>query len=215
MRTAEQTIQDFCSQLAAGTPAPGGGAAAAVAGAMGASLVAMMAGLTVGREKFAAVNDEMQHAQEVGQREAAALLVCADEDQESFDQVMAAFALPKGSDEEKKARTQAVQAGYKAATHSPLNTMEHCLVVMRYALAVAQKGNPNALSDAYVGYLTAAAGFEGALWNVAINLGSIKDEAFKQEAISKVNRLRTEKEEIAEAIHDLTPDPLVRFLGQK
>lgn len=215
MRTAEQTIQDFCSQLAAGTPAPGGGAAAAVAGAMGASLVSMVAGLTVGREKFAAVNDEMAHAQEVGQREAAALLVCADEDQEAFDQVMAAFALPKGTDEEKKARTQAVQAGYKAATRSPIKTMEHCLVAMRYALAVAEKGNPNALSDAYVGFLAASAGFDGALWNVAINLGSIKDDAFKQEALAEVNRFRGEKEEIARALHALTPDPVVRFLGQK
>lgn len=214
MRTAEQTIEAFCSQLAAGTPAPGGGAAAAVAGAMGASLVAMVAGLTVGREKFAAVNDEMQHAQEVGQREAAALLVCADEDQESFDQVMAAFALPKGSDEEKKARTQAVQAGYKAATRSPLKTMEHCLITMRYALAVAERGNPNALSDGYVAFLAASAGFEGALWNVAINLGSIKDDGFKQEALAQVERLRAEKAEVERAIIALTPDPVARFLGR-
>ncbi|MFZ5816549.1 MAG: cyclodeaminase/cyclohydrolase family protein [Bacillota bacterium] len=215
MRTAEQTIEAFCSQLAAGTPAPGGGAAAAVAGAMGASLVAMVAGLTVGREKYAAVQDEMMHAQEVGNREAAALLRCADEDQEAFDQVMAAFALPKGSEEEKRARTQAVQAGYKAATKAPLATMEHCLTVMRYALGAAEKGNPNALSDAYVGFLTAAAGFEGALWNVAINLGSIKDEAFREEALAQVNRLRAEKSEIERAIHALTPDPVARFLGQK
>lgn len=214
MRTAEQTIEAFCSQLAAGTPAPGGGAAAAVAGAMGAALVSMVAGLTVGREKFAAVNDEMQHAQEVGKREAEALLRCADEDQEAFDQVMAGFALPKGSDEEKKARSQAVQTGYKAATRSPLKTMEHCLVVMRYALAVAERGNPNALSDGYVAFLTASAGFEGALWNVAINLGSIKDESFKQEALEKVERLRAEKAEVERAINALTPDPVVRFLGR-
>ncbi|MFZ5825921.1 MAG: cyclodeaminase/cyclohydrolase family protein [Bacillota bacterium] len=215
MRTAEQTIEAFCSQLAAGTPAPGGGAAAAVAGAMGASLVAMVAGLTVGREKFAAVNDEMAHAQEAGNREAAALLKCADEDQEAFDQVMAAFGLPKSNDEEKKARSQAVQAGYKAATQAPIKTMEHCLTTMRYALAVASKGNPNALSDGYVGFLTASAGFEGALWNVAINLGSIKDEGFRQEALEKVNRLRAEKAEIERAIYAMTPDPVVRFLGEK
>lgn len=215
MRTADQTIEAFCTQLAAGTPAPGGGAAAAVAGAMGAALVAMVAGLTVGREKYAAVNEEMLHAQKVGQRESAALLVCADEDQEAFEQVMAGFALPKGTDEEKKARTAAVQAGYKAATHSPLKTMEHCLAVMRYALLVAEKGNPNALSDGYVGYLTASAGFEGALWNVAINLGSIKDQAFKEQTLAEVSRLRAEKAEIERALYALTPDPVVRFLEQK
>jgi len=215
MRTREQTIEAFCSQLAAGTPAPGGGAAAAVVGAMGASLVAMVAGLTVGREKYAAVNDEMLHAQQVGNREADSLLACADEDQEAFNQVMAAFALPKSTDEEKKARTRAVQAGYQAATRSPLQTMEHCLTTMRYALAVAERGNPNALSDGYVGFLTASAGFEGALWNVAINLGSLKDEAFKAEVLAEVNRLRAEKVELEQAINALTPDPVVRFLGTK
>ncbi len=215
MRTKEQTIEAFCSQLAAGTPAPGGGAAAAVIGAMGASLVAMVAGLTVGREKYAAVNDEMLHAQEAGNREAETLLACADEDQEAFNQVMAAFALPKSTDEEKKARTRAVQSGYQVATRSPLKTMEHCLTTMRYALTVAEKGNPNALSDGYVAFLAASAGFEGALWNVAINLGSLKDEGFKNEALAEVNRLRTEKAEIERAIYALTPDPVVRFLGAK
>jgi len=212
MRTAEQTIHDFCTQLAAGTPAPGGGAAAAVSGAMGAALVAMVAGLTAGREKYAAVNDEMQDLQAAGQREMDALLHLADVDQEAFDQVMAAFALPKTNDAEKAERQKAVQAAYKAATLAPLETMKHGLTVMRGALAAASRGNTNALSDAYVGYLTAYAGFQGALWNVAINLGSIKDEAFKQDVLAQVSRLRTEQQEIAEAIHALTPDPILRFL---
>lgn len=215
MRTAEQTIEAFCSQLAAGTPTPGGGAAAAVAGAMGASLVAMAAGLTVGREKFAAVQDEMTHVLEAGQREASALLACADEDQAAFNEVMAAFSLPKGSDEEKKARSQAIQQGYQAAARAPLAAMEHCLVVMRHALTAASMANPNVVSDAYVGFLTASAGFEGSLWNVAINLGSIKDEGFKQEMLTALSRMRAEKLEIERAITALTPDPVARFLGAK
>lgn len=215
MYTAEQKIVDFCSQLAAGTPAPGGGAAAAVAGAMGASLVAMVAGLTAGREKYAAVNDEMVSLLELGNRETTALLRCADEDQEAFEQVMAGLALPKGTPEEKAARQAAVQAGYQAATRSPLETMKHAVVVMRAALAAAGRGNTNALSDAYVGFLTANAAFEGALWNVAINLGSLKDAAFKEAILSDVNRLRAEQQEIASAMHTLTPDPVQRFLTTK
>jgi formiminotetrahydrofolate cyclodeaminase len=215
MPIADQTIQDFCSQLAAGTPAPGGGAAAAVAGAMGASLVAMVAGLTVGREKYAAVNDEMVSLQETGYREQAAMLHCADADMDAFNQVMAGLALPKSTDAEKAERKAAVQAGYQAATLSPLDTMKHSLVVMRSALAAASRGNTNALSDAYVGFLTAAAAFEGALWNVAINLGSLKDEAFKADVLTQVDRLRTEQAEVAAAMKDLTPDPVTRFLTRK
>lgn len=215
MRTANQTIQDFCTQIAAGTPTPGGGAAAAVTGAMGAALVAMVAGLTVGREKYAAVQEEMASLVEAGKRESEAMLVCADEDGEAFEKVMAAFGLPKSTDEEKAARTKAVQAAYKEATHSPLNTMKHAVAIMRSALIAATKGNPNALSDGHVGYLTAAAAFEGALWNVAINLGSIKDEAFKAEILAEVARLRAERAEIGAAFQTLAPDPIARFVTVK
>lgn len=214
MAIADQTIEAFCSQVAAGTPAPGGGAVAAVAGAMGAALVAMAAGLTVGREKYAAVHDEMLSLQETGQRELGELLQCADADQESFEQVMAAFSLPKGTGDEKAARQKAVQAGYRAATLSPLNTMEHSVVVMRAALAAASRGNTNVVSDAYVGYLTASAAFEGGLWNVAINLGSLKDEAFKQEVLVQVERLRQDRTEIAAAFQALTPDPITQLMAK-
>lgn len=215
MRTADQTVEAFCTQLAAGTPAPGGGAAAAVTGAMGAALVAMVAGLTAGREKFAAVHDEMISLQELAQQEAAALLALADEDGDAFNQVMAAFALPKGTDEEKAQRRAAIQAGYRVATETPLRTMQHSITVMRGALAAAQRGNPNAVSDAHVGFLTANAAFEGGLWNVAINLGSIKDDAFLQQVMADVTRLRAERDEVAAAFAALTPDPVARFVTAK
>lgn len=213
MRTRDQSVAGFCSQLAEATPAPGGGAAAAVAGALGASLVAMVAGLTLGRKKYAAVQEEMAQAQEAGRREAEALLTRADEDVEAFRRVMDAYALPKGSDEEKRARSLAVEAAYREATRTPLATMEHCLATMRHALTVAEKGNQSALSDAYVGFLTASAGFEGALWNVAINLGAIQDDRFREETLAAVRRLQAEKKEIQEAIEALAPDPIQRFLA--
>ena len=215
MGIGEQTVRGFCEQVAASTPAPGGGTVAAVAGAMGASLVAMVAGLTRGREKFRDVEAEMATAQEAGTREAEALLRLADQDQEAFNQVMAAFSLPKGTPEEKAARRQAVQVAYREATRTPLETMGHCLVVMRHALAAVTRGNPNAISDAVVGLLTASAGFEGALWNVAVNLGSMTDEAFRQETMEKVERMRAEREEVLQAFHSLVPDPVVRFLKQE
>lgn len=214
MATKHETLDNFCSQLAAGTPAPGGGAAAAVAGAMGAALVSMVAGLTLGREKYADVQAEMAELQVAGRRELEALFTCADEDQTAFHAVMAAFALPKGTDEEKAQRQQAVQTGYKQATEAPIKTMEHGLVVMRAALAAAKRGNSNVLSDAYVAYLTAAASFEGALWNVAINLGSLKAEGYRQGVVDKVTRLRAERDEMAAAMQALTPDPVARFLAR-
>lgn len=214
MRVADQTLEAFCSQLAAGTPTPGGGAAAAVTGAIGAALVAMVAGLSVGREKYAAVHEEMETLQRSGVRESQVLLQCADEDQDAFERVMAAFALPRTSEEEKAERRKVIETAYQAATMPPLTTMEHSLVVMRGALAAASRGNPNALSDAYVAYLTASAAFEGGLWNVAINLGTIKDDGFKEQVLSRVNRLRSERTTIAAAFHSLTPDPVQRFLGQ-
>ncbi|HWI62202.1 MAG TPA: cyclodeaminase/cyclohydrolase family protein [Symbiobacteriaceae bacterium] len=215
MSTGEQRIVDFCSQLAAGTPTPGGGAAAAVSGAMGAALVSMVAGLTAGREKYAAVNDEMLSLQAMGDRETQAMLQCADNDAVAFDQVMAALALPKATDEEKATRRDALQKGYQAATVSPLDTMKHAVVVMRGALAAASRGNTNALSDGYVGFLMANTAFEGALWNVAINLPSLKDEAFKEAILADVARLRNEQKEIAAAMLEMTPDPVQRFLKTK
>lgn len=212
MRTADQTLEDFCSQLAAGTPAPGGGAAAAVAGALGAALVGMTAGLTVGRPKFAAVHDEMVDLQAAAQRMVAAFLHCADEDQAAFGQVMAGYALPKSTPEETAARKQAVQEGYKAATRAPLATMGHSVAVMRAALAGARRGNPNVLSDAYVGYLAASTAFEGALWSVAMNIPRIHDEPFREEVIGEVRRLRDERSEIAEAFRALVPDPVAAWL---
>ncbi|MGE5675151.1 MAG: cyclodeaminase/cyclohydrolase family protein [Mycobacterium leprae] len=215
MRIGEQSVASFCSALAAGTPTPGGGAAAAVAGAIGASLVTMVAGLTAGREKYAEVNDEMISLQEVGRREIDALLNCADRDGAAYDKVMAALALPKETAEEKTVRRQAVQAGYQEATLSPLDTMRHALTVMRSALAAATRGNSNALSDANVGYLTASAAFEGGLWNVAINIGSLKDETFKGEVLDEVAKLRAGRQEVAQAFEALTPDPVARFLDKK
>jgi len=215
MRIAEQTIGAFCEQVGAATPAPGGGAVAAVAGALGASLVSMVGGLTRGKEKYREVEADMAAAQEAGLREAGALLDLADRDQAAFSQVMAAFALPRGTPEEKAQRRQAVQAAYLEATRTPLETMERCLGVMRHALAVVAKGNPNAVTDGCVGLLVASAGFEGALWNVAINLGSIEDESFRVETVAAVERMRAEREEVLQAFRSLIPDPVARFLKQQ
>lgn len=212
MQIREQTIAAFCEELGAATPAPGGGAVAAVASALGASLAAMVGGLTCGREKFRAVEAEMTALKDEARREADALLALADADQAAFTQVMAAFGLPRGTPEEKAERQRAVQAAYQTATRTPLETMERCLAVMRHALAAVERGNQNALSDGCAGFLLAAAGFEAALWNVAINLGSIKDESFRQDALAAVDRLRREQEEVQEAFRRAVGDPVSRFV---
>lgn len=204
MSVAKQTLEDFCSQLAAGTPAPGGGAAAAVAGALGAALVGMVAGLTVGRPRYAAAHDEMTGLQDSAKRLTAALLTCADADQAAFERVMVAYALPKGSDE----RVRSVRAGYQAASEVPLDIMQHSIAVMRGALAAAVKGNRNAISDAYVGYLAASTAFEGALWTTAMNLEHL-DEEVRTEMLGHIRRLRTDRADLAEEFKRVVPDPLV------
>lgn len=211
MRTGEQTLDDFCSQLAAGTPAPGGGAVAAVCGALGAAAVSMTAGLTIGRAKYAAVHDEMVDLQAAGQRDMWALLACADEDRAAFSQVMEAYAIPKENKAERKA---AIQDGYKAAAMAPLHTMQHSVSVMRAALAAASRGNRNASGDAYVGYLAASAAFEAGLWNVVLNLEELEDEAFRSETLQTVRRLRDERAEIAAALQAKIPEPVARLLNQ-
>jgi formiminotetrahydrofolate cyclodeaminase len=208
-RAAGQTLGDFCSQLAAGTPAPGGGAASAAVGAMGAALAAMAAGLTIGRPQFEAVHAEMLALQRSAEREMDTLLICADRDQAGFTAVMAALELPRGSAD----RQQALEAGYKAATAAPLQTMQHSLRVMWHALAAAQRANPHALSDAYVGYLAASAAFEGGLWSAAMNLGQIADRLFYERVQEAIRTMQAERKELVRQFERLVPTVVRELVG--
>lgn len=197
------SVGDFLDVLASGEPAPGGGAAAALTGAMAAALVAMVSGLTVGREKYREAEGRMQAAGERATVARANFLLLADRDQDAFRQVMAAYALPRGTDAEKAARQAAIQEALKEATRVPLSTLQQALEILPDALDVMEQGNANARSDGASGYFLAQAALDGALLNVKINLEAIKDEGFRQAAREQVGqalKVRRAQEERAAAL---------------
>ena len=181
-RFADLSVADFLNALSSPSPTPGGGTAAAMAGALGASLLLMVAGLektkTGSEEERTLLADAKRALTPIRAR----LLDLADADAESFDQVMAAYRLPKASDEEKAARAAVIQRALWRATEVPLDTLRACTDAIEYGPVVARCGNPSAVSDVGVGIrlLEAAAG--GAEANVRVNLKGIRDEALKGDA---------------------------------
>jgi len=181
----DELLEAFCSS----DPTPGGGSASALAGAVGASLLAMVAGLP--KTRHAAEEDrpplDEARAALVALRDTLAELVDADTD--AYDRVVAAFRLPKATDEEKAARSAAVQAAFRGATETPLAVMRACEQTIRHGGVVAARGNPSASSDVQVGLELAAAGLRGARLNVEINLGSLKDATFVTAVTTEVGEL--------------------------
>jgi len=198
---SSMTVAGLLSALASSDPTPGGGTAAAIAGAMGTSLLVMVTGLAKSK-----TNTDEEKAALAGARAAlepisAQLTQLADADTDAFNQVMAAYRLAKATDDEKAARTRAIQAAMRLATVVPLDTLRACAIAIDHGRVVAAHGNRSASSDVGVaiGLLRAAA--EGAAANVRINLTSLKDEAFKTETETETTRLLTA---VAAAASDAT-----------
>ncbi len=175
------TVDGFVQITSSEEPAPGGGSVSALAGALAAALAEMVARLTVGRERYAAAEEEMQQVL----REAGAikeeLVAAIQKDSSSFEQYMAALALPKNTEAEKAARREAMQEGLKAAAQVPLGVARSAARILSLAQAAVARGNANAVTDALVAAMMARTAVLGALFNVKINLSSIRDEAFVQE----------------------------------
>ncbi len=203
----QHDIQTFLDDLAGATPAPGGGSAAAAAGAMGAALVSMVANLTVGKEKFAAAETQMKEVLAKSEALRAELTQLITDDAEAFNTVMAAFRLPKGTDEEKAARREAIQAGTQKATLTPLATARACAKVIALSQIVAEKGNPNTVSDAGAGAACAQAGLKAAALNVLINLPSIKDQEFVSTHQAELDQILT-KHALADEVYELVKSKL-------
>lgn len=182
-------ITDFLEELGSNSPAPGGGSISALAGALGGALTAMVCRLTVGNSKYSEVQNEIQAVLVEADRLSDMLARCVDADTEAFNQVMAAYKLPKTTDAEKAARSEAIQKAMQHAANLPLGVAECCLKVLAMSGRVLKIGNANAASDAAVAGLMAHAGLHGALYNVKINLGSIKDEKFVADTQTKVSAI--------------------------
>ena len=198
------TVEQFAMQTASNEPVPGGGSISALAGALAAALTEMVAGLTIGKKKYAEVEEEMKNAVAPMHEICEHLLDDIKRDSESFDLYMQARTLPKETEEEKAARTKAMQDGLKAAVAVPLSVAKRAYEVMPYAEVMVTKGNKTAVTDALVATMMARTAVLGALFNVKINLESIKDEAFVEETAKEVaviekNALAYEKKILAQA----------------
>ncbi len=206
--SSDQTIQSFLDELASSASTPGGGGAAALAGAMGAALVSMVCNLTIGKEKFADVEGQMQELRGKSETLRARLTEMMAEDVRAFDTVMAAYRLPKGTDADKAARTTAIQDASKKATMVPLAAARACAEVIDLCRPAAEMGNPNVISDAGVAVLCAQAGLKSAALNVLINLGAIRDEAFVARYKGELNQILTGHEIIANEVYELVKSKL-------
>ncbi|MDR1875067.1 MAG: cyclodeaminase/cyclohydrolase family protein [Synergistaceae bacterium] len=202
MSLIDMTLREFTKKLASDAPAPGGGSAAALSGALGAGLISMVCRLTVGKPKYALHEALVKDVLAKSDALATRLLDAIQEDTDAFDSVMAAFALPKETDEQKAVRSAAIQDAYKLAIASPTATAEGCLEVMRLAGSLLHKSNSNAVSDLVVGSLQAFAGLKGALANVRINLPSMKDVACVAEKKSWMERVEREAVQILRTVED-------------
>ncbi len=187
MRSAYDAPQAFLDALQSKDPTPGGGSAAAMTGAMAASLVGMVSNLTLGRKKFAEVEERMTEIRARAETVRAELQQLAREDATAFEAVLAAFKLPKESDDEKKARSKTIQEATRQATTVPLRTAELCAEICELSAEAVHIGNPNAVTDGGGAALLAEAAAKLAADNVNINVGSIKDQDFRSKTRGQLN----------------------------
>lgn len=192
MKFADMAVARFLDSLASSDPTPGGGTAAAIAGAMGTALLVMVTGLAKSNTNSDDEKATLAAARQALQPLMATLSALADADTASFDEVISAYRLPKATEAEKTTRSAAIQAALQGATTVPLQTLRACAGAMAHAEAVAAGANRSAVSDVGVaiGLLEAAAA--GAAANVRINLGSVRDLQFASAAGDETGRLVTE-----------------------
>ena len=187
----DKTVQGFLAELASDSPAPGGGSVSALAGALSASLCSMVMSLSKG-EKYVDVADQVIRVKEEALKLQAFFIKSIDADTAAFNELMATFKLPKDTDEAKRVRSAAIQKATQKATMLPLSVAENCLPIIKLARTALAIGNPNANSDGKVAIVCAHAAFYGAIYNVEINLGSIKDPEFVKDIETKVKDLKEE-----------------------
>ncbi|EGK73400.1 Methenyltetrahydrofolate cyclohydrolase [Methyloversatilis universalis FAM5] len=174
----DKPVTAFLDELASSAATPGGGSAAAIMGGMGAALVSMVCNLTIGKKAYVEVEGDMKDLLAKAEALRTRLTDFIRADVEAFDGLMAAYGLPKDTDEQKAARSAAIQEGLKKATDAPLACARACADVIALSRVAAEKGNTNVVSDAGVAALAALAALRSAALNVDINVPSIKDADF-------------------------------------
>ena len=193
------SCQEFLEKLASNSPTPGGGGGAAMAGALAVALASMVGNLTVGKEKFAQHEAEVQELLAKAEALRMKMFLLVNADAEVFNSFMACYRLPKNTDEEKQARNQAIQNAAKEAAEVPLKIAESCLEIMKLAERIAIIGNPGAITDAAVSAIMARAALRSAVYNVVVNLKLIKDEAYNQAMYATIEAMQKEAEALEKA----------------
>ena len=186
MKLVEQRVIDFVAATASKEPTPGGGAIAALTAATGAALAEMVANLTVGKKGYEAVQPEMEELQAKAEAIRNRMLELSQADADVFNIFMNALGLPKNTDEEKAARTAAIQQAYKDAAMVPFEIGELANQIFDLAELASRKGNQNLITDGIIAAINARAAVKSAFLNVRINLSGIKDESFVAELTSKM-----------------------------
>ena len=185
----QYSIDGFLDRLASGDPTPGGGSAAAIMGAMGAALVSMVCNVSFGKKGYEAAESELRNMLVKSEELRGRLSAMVAEDVAAFDSLMAAYKLPKSSDDDKSRRAETIQASLKRATQVPLECARACFEVVLLARRAAEIGYKHVISDVGVGVAAADAALRSAALNVFINAPSLKDRDFAKQAVGEVERL--------------------------
>jgi methenyltetrahydrofolate cyclohydrolase len=197
----DKSIQIFLDELASKSATPGGGSVSALLGAQSAALTSMVCNLTLGKPKYAEVEAEMQVLLQKSEalREKLTGLIKADVD--VFNRLMAAYGLPKGTDEEKFARAEVIQAVLKAATEVPLDCARACAEAIELSRCAANKGNPGVISDAGAAVMAGYGGLKSAALNVYINTGNLKDRQFAETKLAELETILKDVDVVVEDVY--------------
>jgi formiminotetrahydrofolate cyclodeaminase len=208
MAIKDSSIEGFLADLASRASTPGGGSAAAVMGGIAAALSSMVCNLTIGKKKYAAVEAELTDILARADALRGRMVDAIEEDVAAFNDVMAAYALPKATDTEQQARTAAIQHSLRAATDAPLHCACLCREAIELAAIVSERGNTAVISDGGVAVLAAHAALRSAALNVYVNAGAIEDRAFAQDRRAKLDAALDGAAAITEATYETVKQKL-------
>ena len=204
----DTAVEPFLDALASQAATPGGGSAAAIIGAMGAALVSMVCNLTIGKKKYADVEDEMKHVLGKAESLRRRLTSMIEDDVQAFDKVMAAYGMPKETDADKARRDDAIQVSLKLATDVPMRCCHAAREVIDLARIASDKGNLNVISDAGVAVLAGYAALRSAALNVFTNARMINDRAFADAKLEELHELLAGAESATENAYDVVKGKL-------
>jgi formiminotetrahydrofolate cyclodeaminase len=197
------TLKEFCKELSSSSPAPGGGSTGALAASLASSLVSMVANLTIGKKKYKEYEKEMESVKEYATNLTNNLLELVDQDTIAFNKVMDSFKMPKGTKDEKDLRTKTIQEAMKGACEVPLEIAKYSVKVASLSNKIAKHGNENAITDAGVAARLAEASYFAGVYNVRINLASIKDKEYIEKTNNILDDLKEDLYQMIKPVYEI------------